>query len=153
MVRIDEWPEEFQDAYMKREMPKFDEHPYVTGKPLSQRRLALVTTAGLHRRGDRPFTEQSGDFRIIPSDIKDNDIVMSHVSTNFDRIGFMQDADVAFPLNRVKELAVDGLVGSIADLHFSFMGATAPEKMEPNVREIIATMKADKVDAVLLCPV
>jgi len=153
MVRIDEWPEEFQKEYMDREMPTFDENPFVTGKPLSERRLALISTAGLHRRGDRPFTEQSGDFRIIPSDIADEDLVMSHVSTNFDRIGFMQDADVAFPLNRIKELADEGFIGSVADYHFSFMGATPPEKMEPNVREIVATLKADKVDAVLLCPV
>lgn len=153
MVRIDEWPEDFQEEYFNREMPTFDETAWVTGGPLKDRRLGLISTAGLHRRGDRPFTEQSGDFRIIPSDIAEQDLVMSHVSTNFDRTGFMQDANVAFPLDRIKELVADGHIGSIADFHFSFMGATAPEKMEPSVREIVATFKADNVDAVLLCPV
>ncbi|MDG2032296.1 MAG: glycine/sarcosine/betaine reductase selenoprotein B family protein [Rhodospirillales bacterium] len=153
MVRIDEWPEAFQQDYFERPMPAFEARPFVSGPPVSERRLSLISTAGLHRRGDRPFTEQSGDFRIIPRNIAADDLVMSHISTNFDRIGFIQDADVAFPLNRVKELAAAGDLGSVADFHFSFMGATPPEKMEPSVREIVATIKADKVDAVLLCPV
>ena len=153
MVRIDEWPEDFQKQYFDREMPSFDQRPFVTGVALNQRRLALISTAGLHRRGDRPFTELSGDFRVIPKDISEKDMVMSHVSTNFDRTGFMKDADVAFPLTRAKELAEAGYIGSIADYHYSFMGATPPEKMESSVQKIIETLKADKVDAILLCPV
>ncbi|MGI9381235.1 MAG: glycine/sarcosine/betaine reductase selenoprotein B family protein [Methyloligellaceae bacterium] len=153
MVRVDEFPEEFQKEFRNREMPRFDTPPLVAGPPLAERRIALISTAGLHRRGDRPFTENSGDFRIIPDDIDDEDLVMSHVSTNFDRIGFMKDADVAFPLNRLKELEAEGFVGSVAKFHFSFMGATPPEQMQPNVRDIIATLQGDEVDAVVLCPV
>lgn len=153
MVRVDEFPEEFQEEFRNRDMPRFDTTSLVAGPPLAERRVALISTAGLHRRGDRPFTENSGDFRIIPADIPDEDLVMSHVSTNFDRIGFMKDADVAFPLNRLKELEAEGFVGSVANFHFSFMGATPPEQMQPNVRDIISTLQADEVDAVVLCPV
>ncbi|MBT7954355.1 MAG: selenoprotein B glycine/betaine/sarcosine/D-proline reductase [Rhodospirillaceae bacterium] len=134
-------------------MPEFEETPLLPGPPLAERRIALISTAGLHRRGDRPFTEQSGDFRIISSDVADKDIVMSHISTNFDRLGFMQDVDVAFPINRLKELAEEGVIGSVAEFHFSFMGATPPDQMEPGVREIVQTLKADNVSAVALCPV
>ena len=153
MVRVDEFPDEFREDYLNREMPTFDECPFVLGPPLAERRVSLISTAGLHRKGDRPFTEESGDFRIIPKDLPDEDLVMTHVSSNFDRIGFMKDADVAFPINRLKELAADGVIGSVADHHYSFMGATEPEKMAPSVAEIVATLKADKVDAVMLCPV
>ncbi len=153
MVRVDEFPDEFRQDYLNREMPAFDESPFVLGPPLAERRVSLISTAGLHRKGDRPFTEESGDFRIIPKDLPDEDLVMTHVSSNFDRIGFMKDADVAFPINRLKELAADGVIGGVAEYHYSFMGATEPEKMKPSVAEIVAAMKADKVDAVMLCPV
>ena len=153
MVRVDEFPDVFREDYLNREMPTFDESPFVLGPPLAERRVSLISTAGLHRKGDRPFTEESGDFRIIPKDLPDEDLVMTHVSSNFDRIGFMKDADVAFPINRLKELAADGVIGSVAEYHYSFMGATEPGKMEPSVAEIAAAMKADKVDAAMLCPV
>lgn len=153
MVKVDEFPDDVREEFLNRAMPTFDDTPLISGPPLHERRVALISTAGLHRRGDRPFTEQSGDFRIILRDTDDADIVMSHISTNFDRLGFMQDVDVAFPINRLKELAADGLIASVADYHFSFMGATPPELMEPNVNELVATMKADNVSAVVLCPV
>jgi D-proline reductase (dithiol) PrdB len=153
MVKVDEFPDDAREEFLNREMPEFEETPLLPGPPLAERRIALISTAGLHRRGDRPFTEQSGDFRIISSDVADEDIVMSHISTNFDRLGFMQDVDVAFPINRLKELAEEGVIGSVAEFHFSFMGATPPDQMEPGVREIVQTLKADNVSAVALCPV
>ena len=153
MVKVDEFPDGTREDFLNREMPRFEDTPLVAGPPLGERRIALISTAGLHRRGDRPFTEQSGDFRVILRDTPDADIVMSHVSTNFDRLGFMQDLDVALPLNRLKELAADGTIGSVADYHFSFMGATPPDQMEPSVAELVATLTADNVSAVVLCPV
>lgn len=153
MVKVDELPDGAREEFLNRVMPTFEETPLLPGPPLRERRVALVSTAGLHRRSDRPFTEQSGDFRIILRDTEDADIVMSHVSTNFDRLGFMQDVDVAFPIHRLKELAEQGFIGSVADHHFSFMGATPPEQMKPSVKEMVATMKADNVSAVVLCPV
>lgn len=153
MVKVDEFPDGVREDFLGRDMPTFEDTPLIAGPPLRERRVALISTAGLHRRGDRPFTEQSGDFRIILRDTPDPDIVMSHVSTNFDRLGFMQDVDVAFPINRLNELATDGVIGSVAEYHFSFMGATPPELMEPSVAEVVATLKADDVSAVVLCPV
>lgn len=153
MVKIEEFPDGVREDFLDRDMPTFDDTPLVAGPPLSERRVALISTAGLHRRGDRPFTEQSGDFRVILGETPDADVVMSHVSTNFDRLGFMQDLDVAFPINRLRDLAAEGVIASVAQYHFSFMGATPPELMEPSVKEVVATLKADNVSAVVLCPV
>jgi D-proline reductase (dithiol) PrdB len=60
----------------------------------------MISTAGLHLRGDRPFSLGSDDYRVIPGEVKANDLVMSHVSTNFDRTGFQQDLNVIFPITR-----------------------------------------------------
>lgn len=153
MVRIDEFPDDFEVEFRNREMPEFETTSLIKGRPLNERRVALISTAGLHRRGDRPFLDESGEFRVIPSDLPDSDLVMSHISTNFDRLGFMKDADVAFPINRLKELVEDGVIGSVGDYHYSFMGATPPEDMKPHVREMVRSLKADNVCSVVLCPV
>ncbi|MEE8419735.1 MAG: glycine/sarcosine/betaine reductase selenoprotein B family protein, partial [Dehalococcoidales bacterium] len=124
------------------------------GPALNGRRVALVSTAGLHRRNDRPFQFRVEDFyRVIPGDIKADELVMSHVSTNFDRSGFQQDLNVIFPIDRLREMAEDGAIGSPADFHYSFMGAHDPASMEPQARTVAGLLKKDKVDAVLLIPV
>jgi D-proline reductase (dithiol) PrdB len=78
---------------------------------------------------------------------------MSHISTNFDRTGFQQDWNVVFPLDRLRELAEEKVIGSVADYHYSFMGATDPIRMEATARNLAKIMKNDGVDAVLLVPV
>ena len=141
---------------LRGEAPRFDTQPWVQGPPLEQRRVALVSTAGLHRRRDRPFSGGAGatEYRVIPATATAADLVMSHVSVNFDRSGFRQDLNVVFPLDRLKELAAEGTIGSVADFHYSFMGAPWPStRFEPNARELANLLKKDRVDAVALIPV
>jgi D-proline reductase (dithiol) PrdB len=95
----------------------------------------------------------AGDYRVIPGEIEAKDLVMTHISTNFDRIGFQQDWNVVFPLDRLRELATEGIIGSMADYHYSFMGATDPAEMEPAARNLATLLKGDRVDAALLVPV
>ena len=78
---------------------------------------------------------------------------MSHLSSNFDRTGFEQDVNVVFPIDRLKELVADGVVGSVAGYHYAFMGAARLPSLEPRVRRVAALLKQDAVDAVLLTPV
>ena len=134
--------------------PAFDSTPWVTGSPLNQRRVAIISTAGLHRPEDRPFTFDPGDYyRIIPSDIKATELVMSHVSTNFDRSGYKQDWNILFPLDRLNELCEQKVIGSVAEYHYSFMGAHDPEPMKPSAKDVAVLLKQDNVDALLLVPV
>ena len=154
MVRTKDLPEPERSHLLKQPCPVFETRPWVGGPPLSERRVALVSTAGLHRRGDRPFTFAPGDhYRVIPGDLQAQDIVMSHVSTNFDHSGFQQDLNVVFPIDRLRELADQGVIGSVADFHYSFMGATDPVQMESAARSIAGLFKKEGVNAVLLVPV
>jgi len=153
MARLDRMPEVERNHLLALPCPTFDSNPWVTGSPLTQRRVALITTAGLHHRSDLSFSVGAGDYRIIPADISANGLVMGHISTNFDRSGFQQDWNVVFPLDRLKELAVEKKIGSVADFHYSFMGATDPARMEATVRGLAGILKNDGVDAVLLVPV
>jgi len=133
--------------------PTFDAQPWVSGPPLRQRRVALVSTAGLFRQGDRPFAPLGADYRVIPGDLPARELAMSHISANFDRTGFVQDYNVVFPLDRLRELAEMGKIGSVAGFHYSFMGAVPPEEMEPAARRLAGLLKGDGVNAVVLVPV
>ncbi len=155
MTRLSDLPEWEQQHHLEkiRELPDFGPTPYVDGPPLKQRRVAIITTAGLHGRGDRPFDPGAADYRIIPGDTPPSDLVMSHTSVNFDRSGFQEDVNVVFPLARLRELLADKVVGSISEFHYAFMGAAPIRMLEPKARELAGLLKKDKVDAVLLTPV
>lgn len=153
MARLDRMPEPIRSHLANLPCPSFETQPWVTGPPLARRRVSLISTAGLHRRGDRPFEGMTGDYRVIPGAIEAKDLVMTHISTNFDRTGFQQDWNVVFPLDRLREIAAEGLIGGVADFHYSFMGATDPAEMEPAARNLAVLLKGDQVDAALLVPV
>lgn len=153
MVHLREMPEHLREALVNQALPDYGDTPWTKAKPLNEARVALISTAGLHRREDPPFTPGAGDYRIIPDDYDMGDLVMSHVSMNFDRTGFYQDVNVAFPIERMRDLKAEGVIGDVASRHYSFMGATPPTAMEPVARDLAQVLKADAVDTVLLCPV
>jgi D-proline reductase (dithiol) PrdB len=154
MARLDQMDDLERKVIETLDCPTFETNPWAAGPPLNKRRLAIISTAGLHVREDRPFTFDPGDhYRVIPGDIKANDLVMSHVSTNFDHTGFQQDWNVLFPIDRLREAANRGIIGSVADFHYSFMGANDPRPMEEAARNIAGLLKKDNVDSVLLVPV
>ena len=155
MVRLADLPEWDRKNKLDKlkELTGWDARPWVKPPPLAQCRIAIVTTAGVHRKGDRPFGPGATDYRIIPGDTKAADLVMSHQSVNFDRTGFQEDHNVAFPLDRLHELAKQGVVGAVADFHYSFMGATQIRQLETKAKELAQLLKDDRVDAVLLTPI
>ena len=157
MVRLADLPEWEREHLLEkaREAPRFASRPWVKGAALSRRRVAIVTTSGVHRRTDRPFSLIPGtDYRVIPGDTPADELMMSHISVNFDRSGFQQDVNVVFPIDRLRELVRDGVIASVADFHYAFMGAAwPPTRFEPKARELAVLLKKDRVDAVLLSPV
>jgi D-proline reductase (dithiol) PrdB len=135
------------------ETPRFADRPFVAGPALSARRIAVVTSAGLVRRGERPFVAGDTDFRVIPADTRAGDILMSHVSVNFDRTAFQRDLNVVLPLDRLRTMAETGAIGAVAADHYSFMGATDPRGMQEHARTVAGRLKDERVDGVLLTPV
>jgi len=142
---------------MLKEVPGFglEGSPWVAGPPLARRRVAIVTTAGLHRASDPPYADgaAANDYRVIPGDVRADELLMSHLSSNFDRTGFQQDANVVFPIDRLRELAAEGVVGSLAQFHYAVMGAARVPGLKPTAARMAGMLKRDKVDAVLLTPV
>ena len=125
------------------------------GKDLAQSKLSIVTTAGLHLRGDHPFEGGDPSYRAIPSSASPNDVIQSHASIGFDDTGYYRDINLAFPLDRMRELVERGILGSVAANYYSFMGAQRnPTRIiEETAPEVAHLLKADQVDAVLLIPI
>ena len=155
MARIADLPEWERQHHLDKiaALPDFGVTPYVSGPALKRRRVAIVTTAGLHVRGEVAFEIGSADYRIIPGDTPAADLVMSHTSVNYDRSGFQEDVNVVFPLDRLRELESAGVIGSVSGFHYSFMGASPIQSLETKARELAGLLKKDRVDAVLLTPV
>jgi len=128
-------------------------------KPLSEARVAVVTTAGLHLPEQPQFdsTIRGGDcsWRELPAGTDLNSLLISHKSDEFDSSGLVRDKNLALPLDRLKELAQERQIGTPASQHFSFMGSiTAPGRLiSSSAPEVVLKLARDQVDAVLLTPV
>lgn len=153
MAHLSDMPEKQHNMIVNQDLPDYDDTPCAEGPALKDRKIAIITTAGLHRREDKEFTPGVGEYRIIPSDADMNDLIMSHVSTNFDRTGFQQDLNIVFPIERLRELAESGEVGEVADYHYAFMGATPPMAHAAIAKDLAWLLKSDNVTGVLLAGV
>jgi D-proline reductase (dithiol) PrdB len=154
LADLGEWEREHL-LEMLAEIPDFKGRPWIAGAPLRRRRVAIITTSGIHRSDDACYAEgaTASEYRVIPGDVDAAELVMSHLSSNYDRTGFQQDANVVFPIDRLKELAAEGVIGSVAAFHYAFMGAARLPDLEPRARQVAGLLKRDAVDAVLLTPV
>lgn len=151
MVRITEMPAVARASISRLEMPEFDDPAWVRPVPAQERRVSIVSSAAVSRRGDKPFSWLARDYRVIGRD--DRDLVMTHVSIEYDRTAWQQDLNTILPLDRLAEMAADGEIGSLAEEHYSFMGAADPRDMEPSARAAAARMKRENVNTVFLIPV
>ena len=153
MVRMTDLSPAMQKSLPLLECPNFDTQPWVTGKPLSARRVAIISSAGLMMRGERPVTANDVRYRPIPHAADARDVLMSHVSVNYDRSGFARDMNVVFPRDRLQELVDDGVVAGAAGTHYSTMGAAEPAALERQTRDLAVTLQTEGVDSVVLLPV
>lgn len=129
------------------------------GKPLSETRVALVTTAGLRTPEQSGFdhSNKKGDstFREIPASIQPQTLIESHRSYSFDHLGLAADTNLAFPLDRFRELEKRGVIGQLNRRHFSFMGSIVhPGKLiEETAPQVARMLREDGVEVAFLTPV
>jgi len=147
----------FIDAYQPR--TSAGTIPWVRpAKPLGQAKLALVTTSGIHHRRQQPFDmlDSDGDpsFRALNGEELFDDFQITH--DYYDHTDAAKDPNIIFPLERLRELVEEGLLGSLAQTHYAFMGHIDGRHiatlLDQTAREVANRLKADQVDLVLLTP-
>lgn len=159
MVRLsDLHPEEAEHMLQRAEQlrrRKFDHAatPWIVPPPLAESKIALITTAALHRRDEPPFRFADSGYRMIPDDIDPDDLVQSHISVNFDRTHYQRDLNVVLPIDRMHELAEAGEIGGVSPTHYSILGATEAFLLDPSAAEMAQRMHDEGVTAALLVPV
>jgi D-proline reductase (dithiol) PrdB len=120
-------------------------------KELKDMKIALATAAGVHMKSDDRFN-LAGDFsfRAIPGDAPVSDMMVSH--GGYDNGDVNKDINCMFPIDRLRELAEEGFIGSVAPTHFGFMGGGGNQDKFTNETgpEIARQLKEEGVDAVLL---
>lgn len=135
-------------------VPEYETTPFVTPPLLRESRIAIVTTGALHSVDEQRVERGDHSFRVIT---RDQQLHLANSSANYDRSGWLIDPNVIFPLDRLEELARDGVIGSVAPRHISFAG-NQPDATLAAIRidsgpAAAALLSADDVDVALLTPV
>lgn len=127
-------------------------------KPLNECKLAVVTTAGVHHNGQDPFDMQDSEgdpsFRVINAATISADYRITH--DYYDHSDAEKDLNIVLPLDRLRELQQEGIIGKLADTHYSFMGHIDGRHIATLIgrtaKQVVENLKQDNVDVVLLTP-
>ena len=140
-------------------------------KPLSDSRVALLTSSGHFVAGDDPeplgvvgMTQEEAEARIgefmreapalseIPIDTPPEQLRVRHGGYPVESV--TADHQVALPLGHLRSLAAEGAIGEVASTAYSFVGAASQGRIRKDVGPAWAQRLADDgADAVLLVPV
>jgi D-proline reductase (dithiol) PrdB len=125
-------------------------------KALAECSVALVSTAGVHLKSQpaHDLLDPHGDasFREIPCDTQTSDLAVDHV--HYDTSDANADPNCVFPLDRLRELVDMGMIGSLALMHYGFMGFIPDGRL---LRDTTAPIVAERLlaqgtDVVVLTP-
>lgn len=127
-------------------------------KPLKNCKIAIITTAGVHLKSQKPFNmkDPTGDatYREIQRDTPKEQLMITH--DYYDHKDADKDINIVFPIDRLKELKEAGEIDSIAETNFGFMGHVDVGHIYTLINEtapaVAEKLKAQDVDAVLLTP-
>lgn len=122
-------------------------------KPLSELKVGIAASTGVHLRTDKPFII-TGDssYRIIPGDADYKDLTITHV--RFPNQAAHKDLDCVFPLQTLRSLKSKGVIGEVSPVNISWMGHVprVDVLIEVAAKQIAEMFEEHKVDIVLLSP-
>ena len=123
-------------------------------RPLAESRLALIASGGVYVHGQVAFTHRDDvTHREVPVDTAPADLRVTHFA--FNQSDARADPNVIFPIEQLRALAAEGVVGELAPHALTFMGGIysqrrVREELMPALVERVLEMGAD---AALLVPV
>jgi D-proline reductase (dithiol) PrdB len=150
---------DYSAAFKTYPWPTFTTTPWTpVTRPLADSRIGVVTTGGLYRAGvEAPFASEAAEgdwsFRAIPSDVPIQTLTIAHA--HFPHEVAEADMNTIFPLDRLRDLQAAGLIGGLAETHFSVMGycTRAADLAEGAAPGIAAGLSAAGADVALVVPV
>lgn len=123
-------------------------------KPLSQCRLGLIASGGIYITGQVAFHfKDDTSFRVIPKDVRTADLRTAHFA--YDQTDARCDPNVVFPIDTLRRLEREGVIGALADHAYTFMGGiySARRVREELAPQLTTQLLAEEIDVALLVPV
>jgi hypothetical protein len=127
---------------------RHDDVPFVAlGKPLTQMRIGLVTTASPADFRGGPKQLWSGPVSVPPARLNTDYLAWDKASTHTRDVGSFLPVEVA------SELAEEGLFAGLAP-HFQGVPTDYSQRKtcEQDAPQVLARLRDDGADAALLCP-
>ncbi|MBI5586793.1 MAG: hypothetical protein HY889_00325 [Deltaproteobacteria bacterium] len=127
-------------------------------KGLSSSKVAIVTTAGVHLKNQKPFDmlDKMGDptYRELPASARREEYTITH--DYYDHADADRDLNIVFPIDRLREMAEAGEIGGLSETNYGFMGHIDGPYIDTLIRktapEVARKLKKDGVDVALLTP-
>ena len=149
----------WKEAFKEYPLVHNDDVPWAPlAKPLDQCKLGLFTTAGLYIEGEQESFDSSnieGDWstRILPVDVDPQRLRIAH--DHFDHTVAEADHNSVFPVDRLRELVGEGILGAIHGETVSISGYNprADRIAEETAPAVVRVFQEAGVDAVLFVPV
>jgi hypothetical protein len=128
-------------------------------RPLSQARVAIVTTAAPYQPGKghqgpgAPYNAAAKFYTVYSGDTtRDHDLRISHIAIDRKHTT-AEDPGTYFPLPELRRAAADGRIGSVAPrFHGLPTNRSHRTTLDVDCPEVLARCQADAVDAALLVP-
>ncbi|MGL9747313.1 glycine reductase complex component B subunit gamma [Enterococcus sp. DIV0170] len=137
-------------------MPEFDNvAPATAISDLSKARIALVTSGGIVPKGNPDRIESSSASKYGTYSIENVDTLSADsyetAHGGYDPVYANQDPNRVLPLDIVREMEKEGVIGSLHDYFYTTVGnGTAVANAKKYAAEIAQKLGADGVDAVIL---
>ena len=159
-------------AYSGAGRTAYDDGPFAPlRKPVSESRMALLTSTGHFVEGDDPepfgvkqmtqdeaterimeFIRSEPELSFIPVDTPRENLRVRH--GGYDVRAAQADPNVAFPIERLQELSKEGLIGQLAPTAYSFIGACAQSRLLKRAGpQWVKILQEQEIDTALLVPV
>ena len=122
-------------------------------KPLSRCKVALISSGGVYRKDQPPFHQKDDtSHREIPKDVSVDDLRISHFGYRTEDA--RKDPNCVFPIERMRELEADGVIGELADPTYTTMGGiySARRVREELAVRLVERLKQNTVDVAYLVP-
>ena len=123
-------------------------------RPLSTSRLGLVASGGIYITGQVAFHYKDDmSWRVIPTDVKTTDLRATHCA--YDLTDARQEPTVVFPIDTLRGLVSEGVIGTLAANAYTFMGGiySARRVQQELAPQLLERLLAEHVEAVLFVPV
>jgi hypothetical protein len=159
---VDDWQVK---AYARDAKYTYDDGPFTAPeRPLAELAVTIIGAGGIYVDSDDPLdgeTQDEATARIkeylreaptlsrIPGDTPTDQIGVRH--PGYDVRGARRDVNAVFPIETLRDLAVDGTIGGVAETHYGFVGACSQLELRNEVAPRWAEeLRSEEVDVCLL---